>query len=729
MTKKIAVVALLLAGTVAFALSPLARDRILFEGNQVLKDGRCAISGFMPEGRKANGFYVNVEGIDQFSIRVNGADVMNVTPEDRPQTRIGTLDLTGLGRCLKPGSNRIEIVSPEPDHRFWVRVWVSDLAWYYGSLHAHSTYSDGNYSVHDLLQLAIEDGGQYYAVTDHDNLAQCSDTAFHDVGGLRVIRGTEWTTDSGHSCVLGLEGSSPIEHRSIRELLDDASYRGGMMQINHPCDIGMEWDHYPNLDPGVDWIEVFNGPTWFPGKLIAPFTPLAAAASALGVPHAGQVAQDGTDSDADAVAWWQDLLAQGKTIAGVGNADYHGSYPGEEPCGSCSRVYAPSCDPDTVLKYTKLGQVMICDDPSDSRLYLYADTNNNGTWDLIQGQHIRITSGSRTIRFRLEVEAADISDVVYIYDKSGEIFSHTLWTGGDYQYEWERTFNAGSQDFMRVELLAELGADYEFCTNPIYVNHPDYEMGPVNLAATGFGWPDSIGLGSEAALNFRLGNTRGVSPYRFGLVVACDTTQFDITEWQAAGNGIGRVEHRVNVNGYEIVEWQGGYSWSNRLAAGTDFDYWLKVRPKQQGKLPILFRSWADDRIFVVARDPTTGQIGPEGFACYWDSIRVVAMAGVHASPPVSGHSFLDEIRPNPVQKQAEIRFGIGPGDTPLALTVLDPAGRIVRRFTVSGLIAGTHRVGWDMTDDAGNKLPQGDYLVCYRTARQSETKRFSILR
>jgi|GEM_PF-1469060 len=685
------------AGT-ARALSPLEQDRILFEGPARLVDGRTVLEVQLPAGQKVNGCYLNVDGLACFSVTVNGTPVRDVVAEDCSRSRFGAVELGAAPSLFRTGANRIELESDEPDHDYWLRLWVSDMAWYIGSCHGHSTYSDGAYTVHEILDIVNGLGGSFYALTDHSTLAQCSDTGFHPVGNLQPLRGTEWTTDSGHSCVLGLQGNEPIAEGSVADLIDDATYRGGMMQINHPTDLTMEWLRRPVLDPGVDAIEIFNGPTWFPSK-----------------------GKRGKDSDADAVAWWHELLVEGKTIAGVGNSDYHGTIPSEAPLTACSRVFAPSNDLDSILKYWKLGQVMVCDNEDDSRLYLYADTNNNGVWDLVMGQHARIPSGSRTIRFRLEVEDADWTDVVYVYDKSGEVYSHTLWTGGDYDYEWSRTYTSSDVDFMRVELCAELGADYEYCTNPVYINHPDYELGPLTLRASAE-LPDSAWVGSETLLQFRVANQAGVSPYRAGLVVACDTARFDITEWQTSGNGVGQVLHRF-ADGYEIIEWRSGHPWSYRLSAGSDFQYWLKVRPKQVGNLPVLTRGWADDRIFTIARDPMAGTPGPEELDWHSYGLRVFELTGAAENPAGMLVTRLNPVRPMLVRGVLPVEFVLGGQDWAYRLELLNVAGRVERSLNLSGLQSGAHtfRFGVD-------GLGAGVRFVRLLTSGGAIVQRFALL-
>ncbi len=631
-----------------FALTPLEKDEIILKGRGKIQNGRYCIQFFGVDLSRLNGLYLNLEGLVYAKLSLNGREIWE------GEKFLSTIDLSDKKNLLRSGRNEILIYSYEEGKEFSFQLWGSYFRWYFGTFHIHTTYSDGIYSVSELLNMVNSEGGNFCAISDHDTLGQCYDTAFHRTGNCEPIRATEWTTDSGHANILGPEGANTFSHRSVREMIDDATYRGGLVQINHPCDdeLGFGWDHYPNLDPGIDGIEIFNGPTWFPNK--------------------------GPDSDAEAVAWWHNLLTQGKRIAGIGNSDYHGNMPGEDPLGAHSAVYASSDHPDTILKALKLGRVMVSDEMADSRLYLYADTNNNSVMDLIMGENIIIPSGSKVIKFRLEVEDADILDEVVVYSREGEIYRHTLWTGGDYEYEWERTFTSQDQNFMRVELLA-WDDDYEYCTNPIYVNYPDYELGPVHFTTSPINLPETLLVGNEETLFFSLSNTGLVSPHRFGILVAVETASFDITDWQRQGPGIGEVRNIPNLNGYEIVEWKGGYPYSVRLTPQGLFTYWCKVRPRREGWQRIFYRSWADDRLFVIEKDPETGFLGPDNERWKMDSIFVSSTTPIAEGEKRETKDEYFHFAPNPAKDRLKIVLRMPTVSSKISLRVYDIKGSLIK--------------------------------------------------
>ncbi len=698
----------LFAAGVAFGLSPLEGDRIIHQGGCRTAAGTWTKDFVLGPGERPFGFYLNVEGIEEFAVSINGAAASHVPPSESPRTGVRTVDLTGCAGLLRPGVNTISIRPLPGVPEFRGRVWTSDRAWLLGAFHAHTVYSDGVLSVHDLLKRAGTAGARFYGVTDHETMGQCYDTAFHRVGELEPIRGLEWTTDSGHANVLGLAGGERVVPRPIRQMIEEASYRGGLVQVNHPMLPPYEWDHYPEWDPGLDVIEIFNAFNW---------------------PRAGS---DRDGGDVEAVAWWQELLAGGRTIAASGNSDFHGRYPGEHVLQPCTRVFAPSNDPDTVLKYLKLGRAMACDHPDDTRLYLYADTNSNREWDVGMGELLRLTGDQRVVRFRLEVEDADRRSVVSVWNRQGERYRHALQDGGDYEYEWDVVVSALTRDFFRVELRNpddDPKPDYEICTNPIYINHPDYELGPTDLAAVMTDSPDSLAVGREDTLRFRLGNAGGYSPYRFGLTVACDDEAFDITGWQTAGPGVGDVKHRHAAGGFEVLEWQGGYGWRNRLSEGVEFEYWLEVVPRSAETLSVLLRAWADDRLLQIASVPDSGVVGPDGL----QYCRLLLPASRSTTGGQGGvvplRTEIEEVRPAVVRDRLAVRLNVAPGEPVRELGVFDAAGRELASFDTGELGPGAHSLDWEPGDARGARPTSGLYFIRFATAARSRTVRFVLVR
>lgn len=89
-------------------------------------------------------------------------------------------------------------------------------------LHAHSTASDGVLSPTELIQLAVAEGLQAIALTDHDTVDGLDEArAAADAGGIVFVPGIEleidWQPGVFHLLGLGLKGwTGPLRSRLVR---------------------------------------------------------------------------------------------------------------------------------------------------------------------------------------------------------------------------------------------------------------------------------------------------------------------------------------------------------------------------------------------------------------------------------------------------------------------------------------------------------------------------------
>ncbi|HDQ99187.1 MAG TPA: hypothetical protein ENN51_02725 [candidate division WOR-3 bacterium] len=212
-----------------FALVPMAGDNVVYDGPARFTDGTWYVDHLQLVGQPSSGLYVAVAEVEQFRVLLNDTLVATSRPGPTPRTIIRAIDLSNDAGRMRAGWNRIKLEATEPADSFTVRIWTSRHSWYLGSPHSHTTYSDGMLSVHDLLEWAERDGGHYHAITDHNTLDQCADTAFHRFGRLEPMRGTEWTNwDSGHANLLGIQGQEAVPWQGpIRRMIDEATHRGG----------------------------------------------------------------------------------------------------------------------------------------------------------------------------------------------------------------------------------------------------------------------------------------------------------------------------------------------------------------------------------------------------------------------------------------------------------------------------------------------------------------------
>lgn len=98
-------------------------------------------------------------------------------------------------------------------------------------LHCHSIYSDGAFSVKDLLDLAKANGGKYIALTDHDTLSGIAEArVYANELGLNFIVGVEisvtWNSNLVHIIGLNVDENDTAFVRHLQDLQNGRINRG-----------------------------------------------------------------------------------------------------------------------------------------------------------------------------------------------------------------------------------------------------------------------------------------------------------------------------------------------------------------------------------------------------------------------------------------------------------------------------------------------------------------------
>ena len=100
------------------------------------------------------------------------------------------------------------------------------------------------------------------------------------------------------------------------------------------------------------------------------------------------------------------------------------------------------------------------------------------------------------------------------------------------------------------------------------------------------------------------------------------------------------------------------------------------------------------------------------------------------ASGPIVPNSyFLGQNAPNPFNPSTTIEYGVpaGAGGT-VTIDIFDVAGRRVRALLNESRGAGTWRVTWDGTTDAGTRASSGVYFYRLRTSSFTQTHRMTLV-
>ncbi len=158
-----------------------------------------------------------------------------------------------------------------------------------GDIHAHTSASDGVFSMDALAGMARGEGLDFLFITDHNNV---SSPPLYE--GISVLPGVEWTHYQGHANFLGSAAPLPgrYDKRSLSEaaaLMQSAREGGALVVLNHPFCPLVPW--LWGFDVPFDALEVWNGVM--------------------------------SERNERAVAYWHSELCKGRRIPALGGSDYH----------------------------------------------------------------------------------------------------------------------------------------------------------------------------------------------------------------------------------------------------------------------------------------------------------------------------------------------------------------------------------------------------------------------
>jgi len=137
----------------------------------------------------------------------------------------------------------------------------------------------------------------------------------------------------------------------------------------------------------------------------------------------------------------------------------------------------------------------------------------------------------------------------------------------------------------------------------------------------------------------------------------------------------------------------------------------------------------ACNKVLSLALRPGTENtiyVGTEGGSVF----RTTTGAGLAGSPPAAGCQSPTAISPNPCRGSATVRIDYELGSTgPVALTVHDVSGRLVRCLETGTRPAGRFVARWDGTDGHGHTVPAGVYFVRLSAGSTVSTGRLTLVR
>ncbi len=197
------------------------------------------------------------------------------------------------------------------------------FSWLAGDLHAHTVHSDGELTVDELAALAVAQGLDFLAVTDHNTVSHHAHLAAAGArAGVLLLPGQEVTTHRGHANAFGAMGW--IDFRAPAEdWVEHVDRRGGLLSINHPLGADCSWRQPMVRRPAL--AEIWHW-TWLDRRWGGP------------------------------MAWWQ---AWDASVVPVGGSDFHRLDQGRLPGEPTTWVLVDNGGVDAVLAGLRAGRTAV----------------------------------------------------------------------------------------------------------------------------------------------------------------------------------------------------------------------------------------------------------------------------------------------------------------------------------------------------------------------------------
>lgn len=350
---------------------------------------------------------------------------------------------------------------------------------YTGNLHVHTPYSDGEGTHQEVAEAALLAGLDFVVFTDHNLLVSGIDGWYgsEERGHVLLLAGEEVhdTTrlpQCNHVLVYDAGGEMASHAPDLEALLEAVKVAGGLSFIAHPDDHAVPWlgePAIPWLDrraEGFTGLELWNYMSRFKDYLHT---------RQDAVRHVFRPEEIMVGPSSRTLALWDQLLARGQRVVGIGGADAHGTRYSLGPIAhtvfpydflfSCVNTHvlakAPlsgDAESDARLIYQALrhGRAFIgYDIPGETRGFRYTAQGQNASATM--GEQIRLGHGVTLqalapgrARIRLLCEGEVVAEETNV-----ENLTHVVRQAGAYRVEAWREYKGVERAWI--------------ISNPIYV--------------------------------------------------------------------------------------------------------------------------------------------------------------------------------------------------------------------------------------------------------------------
>ena len=89
---------------------------------------------------------------------------------------------------------------------------------------------------------------------------------------------------------------------------------------------------------------------------------------------------------------------------------------------------------------------------------------------------------------------------------------------------------------------------------------------------------------------------------------------------------------------------------------------------------------------------------------------------------------FQKQVTPNPFSNTTTISFSL-PQSTKISFIIFDVNGRLIKTLADAEMQAGTHQLTWNASDEKGNAVVAGMYVLKMHAGNYVETKKIVIVK
>jgi hypothetical protein len=197
-----------------------------------------------------------------------------------------------------------------------------------GNMHMHTPYSDGEGYHAEIAQAAIKAGLDFVIVTDHNIWVSGIPPYHYSPDGKRRV--LVLTGEEVHDQALQPQSNHLLVYNTRKELaalayepqllIDAVNEAAGLCFLAHPFDYESKLIHYEPIDwrrwdvNGFHGLEIWNYMSEFVRLVTTPTQAIRFAADpSLGI----------SGPNPETLKKWDELLAEGKKVVGIGNSDAH----------------------------------------------------------------------------------------------------------------------------------------------------------------------------------------------------------------------------------------------------------------------------------------------------------------------------------------------------------------------------------------------------------------------